>query len=300
MARTKQTRNQLSSKQGNSEVTLEEKHELFTKCISDRLRTLGLCSTDDEYTSTSGAIAASVPIDSSPTEEELDNVVQELLEYFEDVPKVDAKALVYAAASDAYGSDVARITGTANKDGADDGSSSSEEKEEVDSNFEVDEIDDDGEYIGEGECELCEREVKLTRHHVIPRTTWPRMKKRIWNAAATIEAYQSISYQIKAASGKEQQDLEEKQRVLEEKLEKIFGPDFDFSGLPSTITHDTVRAYLNRVAKLCRQCHSAIHRIYTETELATRFNTMERLLECDEVMKFGKWASKQRPGKYAV
>ena len=47
--------------------------------------------------------------------------------------------------------------------------------------------DDDGDYIGEGECELCERTVKLTRHHLVPKSTWPRMRKRLWNAAPWIE-----------------------------------------------------------------------------------------------------------------
>eukprot|EP00548_Thalassiothrix_antarctica_P011923 CAMPEP_0194162536 /NCGR_PEP_ID=MMETSP0152-20130528/79549_1 /TAXON_ID=1049557 /ORGANISM="Thalassiothrix antarctica, Strain L6-D1" /LENGTH=209 /DNA_ID=CAMNT_0038872441 /DNA_START=36 /DNA_END=669 /DNA_ORIENTATION=+ len=45
-----------------------------------------------------------------------------------------------------------------------------------------DDDDDDDEMIGEGECELCEREIKLTRHHLIPRSTWKRMFPKISNA----------------------------------------------------------------------------------------------------------------------
>ena len=41
-------------------------------------------------------------------------------------------------------------------------------------------------------------------------------------------------------------------------------------------------AYLGRVANLCRQCHSTVHRVKTEMELATHYNTIDRLLECDE------------------
>uniref|UniRef100_A0A7S1ZQN5 Uncharacterized protein n=1 Tax=Trieres chinensis TaxID=1514140 RepID=A0A7S1ZQN5_TRICV len=47
--------------------------------------------------------------------------------------------------------------------------------------------DGDGDLIGEGECELCERPVKLTRHHLIPKSTWPKMKKTILSAADAIE-----------------------------------------------------------------------------------------------------------------
>jgi hypothetical protein len=44
----------------------------------------------------------------------------------------------------------------------------------------------DGEYIGEGECELCERTIRLTKHHLIPRSTWPRMFARLTNAAEAL------------------------------------------------------------------------------------------------------------------
>ena len=35
--------------------------------------------------------------------------------------------------------------------------------------------------VQDGECELCERYIKLTRHHLIPRVTWKKMKKRLLN-----------------------------------------------------------------------------------------------------------------------
>ena len=40
---------------------------------------------------------------------------------------------------------------------------------------------DSEEYLKDGECELCERYIKLTRHHLIPRVTWKKMKKRLLN-----------------------------------------------------------------------------------------------------------------------
>ena len=32
-------------------------------------------------------------------------------------------------------------------------------------------------------CERCEREVKLTRHHLIPQSMWPRLKHRFLQAS---------------------------------------------------------------------------------------------------------------------
>ena len=156
-----------------------------------------------------------------------------------------------------------------------------------------DDHDDDGDYIGEGECELCERTIKLTRHHLVPKSSWPRMKKRLWNAAPLIESlHRSQSHQQKV----DPRVVEEERERSLAKLEKILGT-VDLDSLPVTITNDSVRSYLARVCRLCRQCHSAVHRLHTEWKLAMEYNTMERLLECGEVMKFGRWASRQRFGR---
>jgi len=37
-----------------------------------------------------------------------------------------------------------------------------------------DEEDEQTRIVGEGECELCEREMPLTKHHLIPREVWFR------------------------------------------------------------------------------------------------------------------------------
>merc|ERR1712038_1434858 len=51
-----------------------------------------------------------------------------------------------------------------------------------------DENDDaDGGYILSGECELCEREMKLTRHHLIPKRTWKNIAPRFLLAAPFVE-----------------------------------------------------------------------------------------------------------------
>jgi 5-methylcytosine-specific restriction enzyme A len=46
-------------------------------------------------------------------------------------------------------------------------------------------------------------------------------------------------------------------------------------------------------AKLCLPCHKQIHAIYTNEELATRMNTIERLRDDDTIKKFVRWIQKQ-------
>jgi hypothetical protein len=87
--------------------------------------------------------------------------------------------------------------------------------------------------------------------------------------------------------------------VLREKLQKTLGIS-NMVDLPATISHPSIRNHLFQISSICGPCHSAIHRIHSEWELATEYNTKERLLECDEVRKFAKWANKQRPEKYSV
>mmetsp|Transcript_13554 Transcript_13554/g.29470 ORF Transcript_13554/g.29470 Transcript_13554/m.29470 type:complete len:301 (-) Transcript_13554:36-938(-) len=276
----------------------EGKHDAFVKCIGDRLKMLGLCSSPDEYSSISEAIASSAPLDALPSEDDLENVTSALLDYFEEVSEDDAKALVYTAASESWGDVVTHITACLNKVavGGDGINAEIEDDEDgADSNIDEDgdNGDDDGDFIGEGECELCERSIKLTRHHLIPKSTWPRMKKRLWNAASVIESLHILSSQT---CGHQQQEVQEK---LLGKLENILGTT-NLSSLPTIITHGTVRAYLSQVCVLCRQCHSAVHRIHTEWELAMEYRTMEQLIQSKEVMKFSRWANKQRPGRYAI
>jgi len=95
---------------------------------------------------------------------------------------------------------------------------------------------DDGEALGQGDCELCEREMPLTAHHLIPRETHRKYRKK----------------------GMTQEEL-------------------------------------NLTTKICRPCHSAIHRTYDNQTLGAHFNTVEKLLGDEAILKFVKWAAKQRP-----
>jgi hypothetical protein len=49
------------------------------------------------------------------------------------------------------------------------------------------ESEEEEEYIGEGECELFEHFLKLTKHHLIPKLTWTRIKTKLLRAAAAID-----------------------------------------------------------------------------------------------------------------
>ena len=48
---------------------------------------------------------------------------------------------------------------------------------------------------------------------------------------------------------------------------------------------------------LHRICHNKIHSVFTEKELAQKFNTIEALLRTEQIQKFVKWVSK-KPADY--
>jgi hypothetical protein len=51
---------------------------------------------------------------------------------------------------------------------------------------------------------------------------------------------------------------------------------------------------LNKVAWLCRACHSFVHRLATNEELAKEWYSIDLLLERDDVQKWASWVSKVR------
>mmetsp|Transcript_31811 Transcript_31811/g.46880 ORF Transcript_31811/g.46880 Transcript_31811/m.46880 type:complete len:296 (+) Transcript_31811:88-975(+) len=124
---------------------------------------------------------------------------------------------------------------------------------------------DEEECVGEGDCELCERTMPLTKHHLIPKSTWPAMKRRILNA-----------------EGSKNESI----------LLECFQPH-----LPEDLTSASVRVFLVRTCSICRPCHSMIHRIHDNKVLAENFNTVDKLLTDEDVVKFCRWANKQRTGR---
>ncbi|KAI0782773.1 hypothetical protein C8Q75DRAFT_786777 [Abortiporus biennis] len=88
------------------------------------------------------------------------------------------------------------------------------------------------------ECEICEREVPLTYHHLIPRETHAKVLKKKWHPESMI----------------------------------------------------------NSVAWLCRPCHSAVHHVASNEDLARYLYTVELLLEREDIQRWRRYASKQRFG----
>ncbi|KAF9650418.1 hypothetical protein BDM02DRAFT_3112184 [Thelephora ganbajun] len=87
------------------------------------------------------------------------------------------------------------------------------------------------------ECEICERSwVRLTYHHLIPRSVHAKVLKKKWHP----------------------------------------------------------ESMLNSVAWLCRPCHSAVHNVAPNEDLARSFYTVDLLLERDDMQRWKKYASKQK------
>ena len=249
----------------------------FIRCLQSHLTSMGLCSTTAE----ANAIAEELTDQDIPFEESavyLQTVTDSFGDYFSDDSDI-IRSVIRSAAMECWGSNSPAVV-------VQTGSNESEENSNVHSQDEEESDIDDNEWLGEGECELCERTIKLTRHHLTPKSTWPRIKKKLWHAASEIEMFHSET------------NLE-KRDMLQEKLQKTVGIR-NIQDLPPTLSHTSIRNYLSRVCTICRPCHSAVHRIHGEWELATEYNTVDQLLECQDVRKFAKWASKQRLGKYAV
>lgn len=167
------------------------------------------------------------------------------------------------------------------KNNSSDGDSSSEERI-VEVKHEEEALssdDDDGDFIGEGECELCERYIRLSKHHLIPRSTWPKILPRCLSAAAAL-----VRNDVHRAS-------------------LILGPGLHHLLEPlARVGSDkvAVKALLQTTTKICRPCHSAVHRTHGNLQLANNYGTVELLLKDEEIFKFCKWASKQRPGKHVL
>ncbi|KAN0062640.1 hypothetical protein ACQY0O_004830 [Thecaphora frezii] len=94
-----------------------------------------------------------------------------------------------------------------------------------------------------GECQLCERSMLLTAHHLIPRERHEMLLKR-----------------------------------------NVF----------------TKHEMKTRIAWLCRACHSAVHKLIPTSELATEYNTVEKLLEHEDVYRWARYASglKEKDGNF--
>lgn len=54
------------------------------------------------------------------------------------------------------------------------------------------------------------------------------------------------------------------------------------------------RDELNQGVKICRLCHSGVHRLFDEMKLAMQLNSLESLRQHEALRRHIKWVSKQR------
>jgi len=65
------------------------------------------------------------------------------------------------------------------------------------------EISEEEEWLEEGECELCERYIQLTKHHLIPRSTWTKLEPRLVKlASAEIARFEKTKTKRRPRSSK--------------------------------------------------------------------------------------------------
>jgi hypothetical protein len=165
-------------------------------------------------------------------------------------------------------------------DKSDDDSSLAAERTESRDDDEFGLSDDDGEFIGEGECVLCERYIRLTKHHLIPRSTWPKIQPRLTNAARALS----------------KNDVHRAGLILGPGLHHMLEP----LARTEEVDKTDIKGLLQLTTNICSPCHSAVHRAHVNIELANNYSTIGLLLKDEHIFKFAKWASKQRTGKHAV
>ena len=247
----------------------------ITARLTDLLLSNSTCDSPEEATSTSEAIVEDVDLGGATKENVVGPLASLLIDYFDQLTPEKAEEMArsvlgaVAAQEDDQSSD-------------DDNNNDNDDDDDDDDHIDCsDDEDDDGEYIGEGECELCEREIKLTRHHLIPKSTWSTFKKK--KIPAAVEALT-----------KGQKD----------KARMILGGNL-IDELPSEIVENPnnsllLRRFLSKTCNICRPCHSTVHKLHSEVELAESYSTIDLLLLDEELLKFCKWASKQKAGKYSL
>lgn len=158
--------------------------------------------------------------------------------------------------------------------------------------------DDDDSIIGPGECCFCERSMKLTRHHLIPKSTWHRLETKLLKIATAAASALSNAQVTHATTDIDQDDdTADDGRMISHLVPQIIR-DAAADGTKNScnkVTIGTVRnVFRHQTVDVCRPCHSHIHRVHDNMTLATRFNTADRLLADPAVHKFAKWASSQR------
>jgi hypothetical protein len=172
--------------------------------------------------------------------------------------------------------------------------------------IENDDENDDDSVVGKGACELCEREdIKLTRHHMIPKSTYNRIEPKI---AKLLQTYLDDANTAKVASRNEV-GLEHLIEPVLETIKNLPGSPRNrvFSSLNlSSIEYGKLVQKASRLVikqqttNICRPCHSMIHRTHDNLTLATTYNTVEKMLDDAAIYKFCKWCHKQKKSVHSL
>jgi len=56
------------------------------------------------------------------------------------------------------------------------------------------------------------------------------------------------------------------------------------------------REELNAGVMLCQRCHKGLHKLYTETELGTHFNTEQKIRDDEAIARHVAWVARQKSG----
>jgi hypothetical protein len=105
----------------------------------------------------------------------------------------------------------------------------------------------------DGTCELCERDVRRTFHHLIPKETHSKYLKK---------------------------------KTLPENIKAIAMG----IGVEPSMGRVWLNTYGTMI---CGPCHSAVHNAASNEDLAENYNTVELLLEHPKILAFAKYNSKQ-------
>lgn len=106
------------------------------------------------------------------------------------------------------------------------------------------------------ECEICEREVPLTYHHLIPRSTHEKALKRKWHPESMLN---SVAWLCRCVSLR---------HIIRSKTLTLVN----------------------------RPCHSTVHHVASNDDLAQNYYTIELLLQREDIQRWRSYASKKRFG----
>ena len=115
----------------------------------------------------------------------------------------------------------------------------------------------DEELDTENACRVCRRVMPLTFHHLIPRETHSHVLKKGGTLLITVieSLYANRCEKYRSKSRKDWLEVH---------------------GI-----------------KICRKCHSQIHRVESNMSLALKFNTLESIMQHPQIIKWRAWASRQ-------